>query len=177
MEPSNDPAEVGDDKSSGDRSSPASSVHSNSSHSNHSLRIVSDDQSSQGSVSRKHMLLNQYRKEQSIKNENIHESESEVFQTAHSVTEASFSDNSCSGRYAIDPSSSSESESAESETSNKKIKRVSSSDDDSSSEEAATNKDVDDDKSSSTDTEVPQPPDELELKQLKRLETMKESPA
>ena len=74
-------------------------------------------------------------------------------------------------------SSSSESESAESETSNKKIKRVSSSDDDSSSEEAATNKDVDDDKSSSTDTEVPQPPDELELKQLKRLETMKESPA
>ena len=36
---------------------------------------------------------------------------------------------------------------------------------------------VDDDKSSSTDTEVPQPPDELELKQLKRLETMKESPA
>ena len=41
----------------------------------------------------------------------------------------------------------------------------------------ATNKDIDDDKSSSTDTEVPQPPDELELKQLKRLETMKESPA
>ena len=71
-------------------------------------------------------------------------------------------------------SSSSESES---ETSNKKIRRVSSSDDDSSSEEAATNNDIDDDKSSSTDTEVPQPPDELELKQLKRLETMKESPA
>ena len=72
-------------------------------------------------------------------------------------------------------SSSSESES---ETSNKKIRRVSSSDDESSSEEAATNQDVDDeDKSSSTDTEVPQPPDELELKQLKRLETMKESPA
>ena len=71
-------------------------------------------------------------------------------------------------------SSSSESES---ETSNKKIRRVSSSDDDSSSEEAATNKDIEDDKSSSTDTEVPQPPDELELKQLKRLETMKESPA
>ena len=72
-------------------------------------------------------------------------------------------------------SSSSESES---ETSNKKIRRVSSSDEESSSEEAATNQDVDDeDKSSSTDTEVPQPPDELELKQLKRLETMKESPA
>ena len=67
---------------------------------------------------------------------------------------------------------------SESETSNKKIRRVSSSDDESSSEEAATNQDVDDeDKSSSTDTEVPQPPDELELKQLKRLETMKESPA
>ena len=79
-------------------------------------------------------------------------------------------------RQSTKSSSSSESES---ETSNKKIRRVSSSDDESSSEEAATNKDVEDteDKSSSTDTEVPQPPEELELKQLKRLETMKESPA
>jgi len=73
---------------------------------------------------------------------------------------------------------SSSSEESESETSNKKIRRVSSSDDDSSSEEAATNQGVEtEDKSSSTDTEVPQPPEELELKQLKRLETMKESPA
>jgi hypothetical protein len=73
---------------------------------------------------------------------------------------------------------SSSSEESESETSNKKIRRVSSSDDESSSEEAATNQGVEtEDKSSSTDTEVPQPPEELELKQLKRLETMKESPA
>ena len=75
-------------------------------------------------------------------------------------------------------SSKSSSSESESETSNKKIRRVSSSDDDSSSEVADTHEDVDDkDKSSSTDTDVPQPPEELELKQLKRLDTMKESPA
>ena len=109
MEQSNCLGEVRDDKSS-DRSSPASSVHSNSSHSTHSLRIVSDDHSSQGSVSRKHMLLNQYRKEQDRKSENINDSEPGLFQNANNVTDASFSDHSCSGRYAIDPSSSSESE-------------------------------------------------------------------
>jgi len=65
------------DPSTVDRSSPASSIHSNSSHSNHSLRIVIPDEPSntQGSVSRKQMLLNQYRKEQNSKNDSSNEDE------------------------------------------------------------------------------------------------------
>ena len=114
MDPANEPADIRDDKSSGDRSSPASSIHSNSSHSSHSLRIVvSDDHSSgQGSVSRKRMLLNQYQKEQNTKNDNTNESEPDFHHNTNSAKDTYFSDNdtSAGGRHAIDPASSSDSD-------------------------------------------------------------------
>ena len=100
------------DPSTVDRSSPASSIHSNSSHSNHSLRIVIPDEpsTSQGSVSRKQMLLNQYRKEQNIKSDSSNEGEPEVFQNKHVLKKTNSSDHDHTEMHAIDPSSSSESE-------------------------------------------------------------------
>ena len=100
------------DPSTDDRSSPASSIHSNSSHSNHSLRIVIPDEpsTSQGSVSRKQMLLNQYRKEQNIKTDSSNEGEPEVFQNTHILKKTNSSDHDHTEMHSIDPSSSSESE-------------------------------------------------------------------
>ena len=100
------------DPSTVDRSSPASSIHSNSSHSNHSLRIVIPDEpsTSQGSVSRKQMLLNQYRKEQNTKTDSSNEGEPEVFQNIHILKKTNSSDHDHTEMNSIDPSSSSESE-------------------------------------------------------------------
>ena len=96
------------DPSTVDRSSPASSIHSNSSHSNHSLRIVIPDEPSntQGSVSRKQMLLNQYRKEQNSKNDSSNEDEGGI----HAMKKTHSSEHFLGEIHAVDPSSSSESE-------------------------------------------------------------------